>query len=100
MKVTWADSYTGHSARHAVASALRDMQVSAAAVAAHVQVKEATLESSYYTAVVRHWEIPQDCVAKQVHLAAKLAVPYVHYISSRDGSTCACNCLLHEVEDD
>ena len=77
---------------------LRDMAVPMHAVASHLQLKEATLESYYYTTVRRHWTIPELCVKHQELLAAKLLVPFVHFDSTRSGSSCKCAELVFQPD--
>ena len=90
---TLANDHAPHSSRHAVACALRDMNVSMDVTARHLATTPGSLRNNYTTqAVGREWEIPMECVQKQRYLVAKLVVPYVHYVSTttRVNGSCAC----------
>ncbi len=87
--------YKAHSCRHAVASALRDMAVTPAAIAAHAATTPQSLENTYLLPVNRDWQVPMECVTKHAYLACKLLVPYVHYTSAREnGGECRCDKLF------
>lgn len=87
-----ADIYSPHSSRNAVASALHNMGVPTAQIAAHTQNSAATLDATYIRVVARAWDIPNPCVDAHQHLAAKLLVPFVHYTSAQALQAGACDC--------
>ena len=84
--------YTAHTSRNAVASALNDMEVPANNIAAHMNTTADNLRSTYITTVLRDWELPRACIAHHELLAAKLAVPYAHYLATQGDASRACNC--------
>ena len=86
--------YKSHSCRNAVASTLNDFSVSTNAIASHMNTSVVNLESTYITKVVRDWSLPMECATKHTEPAAKVLLPYIHYISSQNGGQCDCsNCL-------
>ena len=90
---TLAHDHGPHSSRHAVACALRDMNVSMDLTARHMATTTGSLRSNYTTqAVDREWELPMECVEKQSYLVAKLLVPYVHYVSLEKSNNGRCAC--------
>ena len=95
------DYFTGHSARHAVASALYDYGVTSLAIARHVGCTPATLEKTYIRPVERHWNYPAKCVEDQPWLALKLMVPHVHWTSQVRDKKLICDCTrLHGLFQD
>lgn len=90
-----SESFNPHSSRNAVASALHDMGVPTAQIAALTQNTAATLDSTYIRLVLREWDLPLDCIRAQPRLCAKLLLPFVHHTSkAAGGDTCDCSTLL------
>ena len=98
---TLGDYFTGHSVRHAVASALYEYDVQPLAIARHVGCTQATLEKTYVRPVERHWHYPEACVKAQPWLALKLMVPHVHWTSYVRDKKNICDCTrLHGLFQD
>ena len=95
------DFFTGHSARHAVASALYEYGLTPVAIAQHVGTSPATLEKTYIRPVERHWKYPRRCVEDQPWPALKLMVPHVHWASYVRDKKNICDCTrLHGIFQD
>ena len=84
--------YKSHSCRNAVASTLNDMSVKTNTIAAHMNTTVQNLEGTYITKVVRDWDLPLGCASKHTEPAAKLLLPYVHYISMKAANDGRCDC--------
>ena len=99
LEIKLSELYKPHSCRNAVASALNDLSLSANTIAAHMNTSAQNLEATYITKVTRDWHLPLDCAAKHTEPAAKLLLPYVHYISTQDdrGQRCDCANLLGSI---
>ena len=91
--------YKPHSVRHAVASRLALMGVPTAKISTLTLNSAETLEKTYILAVDLEWSVPEDCVAGQALLPAKLLLPYVHYVSTKGYADAPCDCakLLQQV---
>ena len=57
------------------------------------------LEGTYITKTVRDWDLPLECISKHMEPAAKLLLPYVHYVSleASGGQECDCAHLLGSI---
>lgn len=88
----FAEKYTPHTARHAVASCLADMGTQPNIIAGLTLNAAETLAKTYITQVAREWPLPQACVDAQPLLPVKLLLPYVHYISTGGDATKPCGC--------
>lgn len=94
-EVSLGEGYSGHSARHAVASQLYELGLTPVAISAHTFNSPATLEEVYIRPIQRHWTIPEDCVKLQQWPVLKLLVPHVHWLATA-GKDVPCDCIkLH-----
>ncbi len=80
-KSLWEQGFRPHSLRHANASALIALKVSAKDAAAHQQTSEQSLEKTYTVQVLSEWEIPTDLVMKETSLVKKLLLPFINWHS-------------------
>jgi len=78
-KSLWQQDFRPHSLRHANASALRMMGVTAKEAAEHQQTSELSLQNTYTVQVLTDWEIPAKRVKEEVSLVRKLLLPFAHY---------------------
>ena len=88
--------YGAHSFRHAVASMLNFMNVSAEEIAGHLQIAPETVKK-YTRTVLRDWEIPRKCVQDAEQLAIKLLIPFIHFITTDEPGGCACKRFYYHV---
>jgi len=63
-KSLWDQGFRPHSLRHANASALRSLGVSAKDAATHQQTSEQSLENTYTTQVISDWDFPKEVLEK------------------------------------
>ncbi len=80
------EGYGPHSLRHANASALIALRVSAKEAAKHQQTSVQSLENTYVTQMISEWEIPHEIVDEQPSIVKKLLIPFVFFHSS--GESC------------
>jgi len=92
----FACGFGAHSFRHAHASALISMGVSAEKVAAHQQTSVSSMMSTYNLPVRQEWDLPAACIAAASHLGHKLAIPFVHFKTKTDDG-CGCSLLVAPV---
>ena len=94
---TFADikNYDAHSCRNAVASLAHAIGIPLADIAAHVNTSNDSLFNTYICSIDDPSEYPHDCIKKTPYIAAKLLVPTVHFITSKDGEGCDCAKLLN-----
>ena len=71
--------YGPHSARHANASALLALGVSAKEAAEHQQTSEQSLTSTYAVQVITDWDLRPAEVQKQSHIVSKLLTPFMQW---------------------
>ena len=97
--VAWSEVFTAHHFRHALVSYLGDINLPKKLIAEHLQNKGASIEDSYSLRVLRHWDIPYECVerAKQRNapVSALVLIPYFHYYRTvTRATTCACDMII------
>lgn len=93
-KSPWSASFTSHNFRHALASQLKDMGVLDKDIAEFMQTGGSCLSSAYYLPVIRHWDLPWDCIKQADSLQAKLIVPFYHYLHASTSPSATCNCAV------
>ena len=95
---TLKSDYGAHSCRHAVVSALHDMQVSLTDISSMTLNTPSTLETRYLMAVKREWPLPVECCAQQPNLPLKLLMPFVHHFYTEgDGALGDGKCKCSQI---
>jgi len=90
-KESWGSKFSGHDFRHAVASHLRDAGFGLDRVANYMQTSEESLRSFYSVSVVRHWDLPNECM-NGVSMQEAILLPFIHQHLKVSGDDPKCVC--------
>jgi hypothetical protein len=90
-KESWGSKFSGHDFRHAVASHLRDAGFGLDRIANYMQTSEESLRAFYSVAVVRHWDLPNECM-NGVSMQEAILLPFIHQHLKVSGDDPKCVC--------
>jgi hypothetical protein len=91
-KESWGTKFSGHDFRHAVASHLRDAGFSLDQIANYMQTSEESLRAFYSVSVVRHWDLPRECMSN-ISMQEAILLPFIHQHLGTDPE-CVCAGLI------
>lgn len=98
---TWADVFTPHNFRHAVASFLAEVGLPIQQIANYMQVEGTSLNKNYILPVCRAYDIPVTCMQRAIDTGMSpyglLLIPYYHYqrVTAKN-LPCNCQNIFHQ----